>query len=219
MALPPIHRDDAGQRSPPPDLDRVTHAVRIGRLADNGGVKAFALVFRPVEQFRGAVDRRTFLVSGDQQRDRSGQGDAVVLQAGKCGNETGNAAFHVHRAAAEHLAVFNGGREGRMPPAALVARWYDIGMTGEHQVLAWRAAHGKQVVHIRRARFGEGHGMVFKPQSGQHRTEAMQGSGIFGCHRRACNQRTKHCGRVGQAGGHLCHDGRAIPNRLRCHAR
>ena len=76
MALLALHGHVAGERAAPADLDHVAEGVRVGRLAEDAMVEAFAARLRPGEQLDGAVDRRTFLVAGDQEADRAGRNPA-----------------------------------------------------------------------------------------------------------------------------------------------
>ena len=54
------------KRAAPADLDHVAERFGIGRLADDRGIPCLALGRRPFEQLCRAVDRRPFLVAGDQ---------------------------------------------------------------------------------------------------------------------------------------------------------
>ncbi|MNL74839.1 hypothetical protein D3C87_2005400 [compost metagenome] len=68
VPLHAMHCYRARDRATPADLDHVAEPVGIGRFADQAGIPALAPVRRPFQQFDGPVDRRAFLVAGNQQR-------------------------------------------------------------------------------------------------------------------------------------------------------
>ena len=96
-------------------------------------VEAFAPGERPVEELDRAVDRRAFLVAGDEEADRALKrppGDEP--QGG--GDRGGDAALHVAGAAAPELAVGDLGGERIEPPSRGVAGRDDVGVAGEHEI-------------------------------------------------------------------------------------
>ncbi len=120
-------------------LDRVAEALDRGRLADDAVVEADAALDQPVADPRRAVDRRPFLVAGDQQRHAAAMrrpGGGELLGGHDHG---GDRALHVGGAAAvepaaavrrhERVAAPGGERPGRD----------DVGVAGEDQKLAGRS--------------------------------------------------------------------------------
>ena len=96
-------------------------------------VETLALGERPFQELDRAVDRRAFLVAGDEEADRARErplGD----EAQRCGCGGREAAFHVARAAAPELAVGCFARERIEPPARQVARRDDVGVAGEGEI-------------------------------------------------------------------------------------
>ena len=133
MALAAVDQEPAGQRAAPAVLDRVAQRADGGRLADDAMVETLAFHQRPFEELDGAVDRRAFLVAGDEEADRAGErllGDEA--QGGGC--RRGEAALHVASAAAPELTVGDFGRERIEPPACRVAGRDDVGMAGEGEI-------------------------------------------------------------------------------------
>jgi len=66
VPLHAVRGQSAGQTAAPADLDHVAEGHGTGRLADNAGVEDFTPPVEPFEHPLGAVDRRPFLVPGDQ---------------------------------------------------------------------------------------------------------------------------------------------------------
>ena len=133
MALAAVDCEPSIQRAAPAVLDRVAERADACRLADDAMVEKLTPRQRPVEELDRAVDRRAFLVAGDEKAERSGKrplGDEA--QGG--GHSGGDAAFHVARAAAPELAVGDLGRERIEPPAFNIAGRHDVGVAGEGEI-------------------------------------------------------------------------------------
>ena len=81
-------------------------------------VEGFPLGARPVEELDRAVDRRAFLVAGDEEADRACE-RALGDEAQGGGDRGGDAALHVAGAAAPELAVGDFARKRVEPPDAL----------------------------------------------------------------------------------------------------
>ena len=121
--------------------------------ADDAGVGHLAVRNHPVEHLAGAVDRRPFLVAGDEQADRAGLAGiaAVVLQpAERRGNEAGDGALHIDRATPPDLAVGQDPRERWMAPGRFVARGHYVRVSGEADVRAASTDAREQIVDIGR---------------------------------------------------------------------
>ena len=102
------------------------------RLADDAVVDALAARGEPLDHLDGAVDRRAFLVGGEQQRDRAGRvgmrGDERLDRR----DERGERALHVGGAAAVEPAVALGrARTGRECHCVERAGRHDVGVAGE----------------------------------------------------------------------------------------
>ena len=105
MALAALDDERAIKRAAPANLDRVAEHFGARRLADDAMIETLALVISPAQEFFGAIDRRAFLVAGDEKPDRAlGQSSSRDKGAGG-GGEGGNAAFHVSGAASPHRAL------------------------------------------------------------------------------------------------------------------
>ena len=151
MALAAVDCEPSIQRAAPAVLDRVAERADACRLADDAMVEKLTPRQRPVEKLDRAVDRRAFLVAGDEKAERSGKrplGDEA--QGG--GHSCGDAAFHVARAAAPELAVGDLGREGIEPPARDLAGRDDVGVAGEDEIGPPAPVPSMQVQDRRRPR-------------------------------------------------------------------
>ena len=73
VALHALDGQRAGQRAAPAVLDHVAQRVDRRRLADDAIVDALAARGQLLDDLHRAVDRRTFLVGRDEQRDRAGR--------------------------------------------------------------------------------------------------------------------------------------------------
>ena len=81
------------------------------RLADDAVVDALAARGEPLDDADGAVDRRAFLVGGEEQRDRAGRGRVRGDEGLDRRDERRERALHVGGAAAVEPAVALVGRE------------------------------------------------------------------------------------------------------------
>ena len=75
------------------------------------------------------------------------------------GHRAGDAAFHIHRAAAEELAVCDLAGERRMRPAFHLARRHHVGMPGEDDVRRGGADTRIKIFDVGGAGLAEGHAM------------------------------------------------------------
>ena len=103
VALVAVQNEPPGQRTAPAVLDRVAERRDAGRLADDAVIEAFAPGERPIDELDRAVDRRAFLVAGDEEADRAEKaapGDEA--QSGR--HAGGEPALHVAGAASPELA-------------------------------------------------------------------------------------------------------------------
>jgi hypothetical protein len=110
-------------------------------LVDRGGfahdavVQHLAARLELLADHHRAVDRRAFLVAGDQEGDgqgRVGMGRQEFLDRHHHGRDRG---FHVGGAAPVHLSVAMAGRERVAEPLVERAGGHDVGVAGEHQGL------------------------------------------------------------------------------------
>lgn len=89
-----------------------------------------------------AIPGGTFLVAGDQERDRTARG-ASGLASGDGGDECGDGPFHIDSPAAEQPTVFDCPRERFMLP--VLAGRDHVGMPGEGEMRGCGAAAGDQI--------------------------------------------------------------------------
>ena len=124
--MPPI------EAAAPPDLDGFAEPCGVGRLANQSMVGLLAIGRHPVEHLARAVDRKTFLIAGDEQAD--GAGNVVALgfsEIERGRGESGDGALHVGGAPSIEHAVLDHAAEGRVGPRAYVPRRHHVGMTGK----------------------------------------------------------------------------------------
>src|SRR5438067_7299635 len=135
VTLPPADDQDAVERTAAPGLDGVAEHLDIARLAENAMIERFAALGRPVEQLDRAIDRHAFLIAGDQKRDRAARLAAIRRQMiERRLDKTGDAAFHVERAAAVEALAGNPAGKWRMRAGALVTWRNVVCMPGKQQV-------------------------------------------------------------------------------------
>src|ERR1700745_4405593 len=90
----------------PADLDGAADCCRIARLAEDAMVESLPAPDCPFDELHRSVHRDAFLVSGDQERDRSlrfAPARGKMIERG--GERAGDRPFHVDRAAAIKRAV------------------------------------------------------------------------------------------------------------------
>ena len=133
VALLAFNGQVARQRTAPAVFNRIAQSIDGGRLADDTVVYGFAARFQNVHHFGGAVQRVALLVGRNQKGDAARVIRAGGHEAFAGGNEGGDAAFHVRRAASVEAAVALGRLERRRRPFVLRPAGYDVGMSGEAQ--------------------------------------------------------------------------------------
>ena len=117
-------------------------------LADDAPVDFLAALAQRFDHLLGAVDRRAFLIAGDQVGD-----GALVLRVRAHevfggGDHGGERAFHVGRAAPEQQAIAHRRLEGIALPFLERAGGDHIGMSGETQHRAALAARRPEIVDV-----------------------------------------------------------------------
>ncbi len=100
MTLDAMDREPASHAAAPADLDHVAQRLRAGRLADEASINGLVAALEPIEHLAGAVDRRSFLVSGDQQADRAGEVPPALQKGLHRRDEGGDRSLHVYGTAA-----------------------------------------------------------------------------------------------------------------------
>ena len=171
MPLTAGHFDPDVDRSAPPDLDRIAEPIGRGRFADEAQIGLQPALRQPIEDRAGAVDRRAFLVAGEQQAD-----DALAGGTRGGGDEGGDRALHVDRAAPVEQIAANFGREGARGPA--FARRHDIEMPGEGEMRAAGAAHRDHILDRPVGRLADREAIDREAERGEqrlHRVEHMAG--------------------------------------------
>ena len=197
MALNAAHREVAGQRTAPPDLQGVAEPLRIGRLADQAGIELLAAPDEPVEHLARAVDRRTFLVAGDQAADRPGRPMLLEKTRG-CGDEAGDRALHVDRATPVQHAVDDLAGERIDAPAGEIARRHDVGVTGKAEIGRPLAHPGVQIADRRRAVLLERQPVAGETQPLQRMLDHVERAVVLRRHARTADQRLRQSDRIGQ---------------------
>ena len=190
------------------DLDGVAQRLAVARFAENAVVEGLAVLRRPVEQLRRAVDGDALLVAGDQERDRAfwlaAVGGEIVQRGGDAGSDP---ALHVDGAASIKDAVGNLACERRMRPRCLVAGRHHVGMAGEHQVRRSGADAGVEILHVGRAGFGEGHAVGGEARGLQQCFQIAERAAFRGCHGGTAQQVLRDGDRIG------CGHAPALPGR------
>ena len=133
VALHAVHGELARQRAAAADLDHVAERIGARRLADDAPVDLLAARLEHFHDAARAVDRRAFLVAGQQERQRAGvvgmPGDEALGRS----DHRGQTALHVGGAAAvQHAVAYDRLERVGLPFLARAGR-YDVGMTGEAQ--------------------------------------------------------------------------------------
>ncbi len=174
MALLADDANAAIERAAPPDLDRVAERRDIRRLADDAMIELFAARPRPVEQLHRAVDRRAFLVAGDEKGERALRRAAPLDIGQRRGDEGGDGAFHVRGAAAVDSSVRDFRRERIEAPARDIARGHDVGVASEGEMRMAGSDRREEIVHIGRRGFREGQPMRLKTRRLQRAFDDIQ---------------------------------------------
>ncbi len=202
VALAARHADRAGQAAAPADLHGVAEARHRGRFADQRGVEAVAFAKRPVDELDCAVDRRAFLVAGDEQRQGADR-FAPRSQELRCrGEERGDAALHVDRPAAVEVAVGDLSAKGRMAPALGIAGRHDVGVAGKDQMRRPRADRGKQILDVGGARVRKHQSLRLKPGRSENIGEQVQRAALGRRHRGAGDEGLEAGNGVDEGLGH-----------------
>src|SRR5215472_2198934 len=96
VALPAANNQSAVERTATAGFDSVADDFDIAWLAENAMIESFAALGRPFEQLDRAIDRYTFLIAGNQERDRASRLAAICGQiVERSRGKAGDPAFHV----------------------------------------------------------------------------------------------------------------------------
>ncbi len=144
MALTAGHRQMAGQAATAAVLDHIAERVRVGRLADDAGIRLLPVGSGPFHHFHRAVDGIALFIAGDHQADRSAGTGFQNPRGG--GDKGGDSAFHVGGTTAIETPVGNLGIESAMRPGGLVADRNHIRMAGKAQMRPAIADAGEEIV-------------------------------------------------------------------------
>ena len=104
------------------------------------------------------------------------------------GDEAGDAALHVDRAAPIEFFASNLAGERQMAPRRLIARRHDVGMAGEHEIGFFGADPREQIFDRRGAGLGEGRAMNGKPRFRQHPLQIRERPALLGRNRAAADE-------------------------------
>src|SRR4029077_6790364 len=104
------------------------------------------------------------------------------------GDETGDAAFHVDRAASVKPVAGDVAAEWREPPCRLVARRHHVGMPGEDQIRPCGADAGIKIVDRRGAGLGAGGAMHGKSGLREYLLQIRKRAAVFRGYRSAADE-------------------------------
>jgi hypothetical protein len=183
VALDAMHGQPAGQRAAPADLDRVTERALAGRLANHAPVDLLSAGAQQLDDPSRAVDRRTFLIAGQQEGQRAAVTRVPRDEACRCGHHRREPGLHVGRAAPVQHTVTDDRLEWVGQPLLARPGRDDVRVTGEAQ--QWRpgAVHRPEVVD-----WPERQPLVREPGVRQARAEHVQAAVILGADGRPSHQ-------------------------------
>src|SRR5207237_9669655 len=95
MALAPRDNERAVERAGPANFYRVPKGLRARWFADDAMIETLAFLVSPAQEFFGAVDRRAFLVAGDEKPNRALGQPSLRNKGAGSGGEGGNPTLHV----------------------------------------------------------------------------------------------------------------------------
>ena len=166
--------------------------TQLASLADDAGIDRLATLGEPLQHLHGAVDRRAFLVTGDQKADRAAEIAATPAEeAGGGIGEGRDRALHVGRATTEQIAAGEFGRERPDRPRREIAHRHHVGMAGEAEMLPAAADAGIEVGHIVGAGLGEIHALAREAEWRQRLFQQLQGTGFARRHALAADERAR----------------------------
>ena len=192
----------AGERAAAADLDHVAERFAARGLAEQAVIEFLPALGRPFQQLLRAVHARPFLVAGNEQRDRAFDLAAVlreVLEHG--GNEGGDRALHVDRAAAVEMAVGELPGKRPEPPGIGIARGHHVGVAGEDEMRRREPDARVEVLDVRRAFLGERHAIDGKARRLEHARQHRKRAAFGRRHRAAADQFARERDRVLLEGG------------------
>ena len=131
VRLHPAHREPAGERAAAPVLDHVAQLAHAGRLAHDAVVDGLAAAFHALDDARGAVDRRSLLVGGEEQGDRPGMAWFFPQKHFRGHDESGERGLHVGGAPAIEPVLAHRGHERVRLPLGERSRRHHVGMARE----------------------------------------------------------------------------------------
>ncbi len=151
VSLDPMHRETPGQRTAPANLEHVAGDLLAGGFADDAPVDAFGALHQFFDHPLRAIDRRTFLVAGNQEGD-SALMTRTLADEGLGGRDhRGQSAFHVRRAAPVERAGANVRFERIGTPVFQRSRGHHVSVSRKAQHRVPLSARGPQVVDCTKA--------------------------------------------------------------------
>jgi hypothetical protein len=148
VALDAVHGQPSRERSAPADLDGVAQLLLAGGFADDAPVDLLAALAQRFHHFLGAVDRRAFLVAGDQVGDRALVPGVFAHEVFGRGDHGRERALHVGGATSKKEPVAYRRFERIALPFLERAGGHDVGMAREAQHRAALAAGRPEVVDV-----------------------------------------------------------------------
>ena len=141
MALLAFDGQVARQRAAAAVFQHITQFIHGSRFADDTVINQLAARFQHIDDFGRAVQRIALFVRSNQECDAALMIGMFGNETLAGGNETGNAGFHIRRAAAIQTAFTLGRFKRRRIPFFNRACRHDVGMSGkaEHRSLCTAA--------------------------------------------------------------------------------
>ena len=211
MALHAAHRQVDRHAAAPTDLHHVAEALRARRFADHADIDRLAALGETLQHLHGTVDRRPFLVAGNQEADRAAEiAAATAEESGRGIGEGSNRPLHVGGTTAEQIAARQLSREGTDRPGGKIARWHHVGMAGKAEMAALRADSGIEVGDIVGAGLREIHALAAEAQRLQRALENLQCARFLRRHAFAADQGARQFNDIGDIGSQGIGHGRTL---------
>jgi hypothetical protein len=175
MALDSAHPKMPVQGSAPPNPDQIAKTPLRGRLPDQTPVDTLATAAEFLGDTTNAVNRRPFLIAGQEQRD-----NAFVLRMAtdeffERKDHAGDTRLHVGRSAAVQHALAHFRLERRTRPFVGRSARNDIGVPQKNQHGSAAAMRSPQVAHVAIVQILDGEARL-----AQSLTDEGLATGIFG---------------------------------------
>ena len=140
MALLAFDGQIARQRAAAAVFQHIAQFIHSSRFADDTVINQLAARFQHIDDFGRTVQRITLFVRSNQERNAALVVGMLGNETLAGGNETGNAGFHIRRAATIQTAfTFGRFKRWRIPFFNRACR-HDVGMSGKAEHRSLRTA-------------------------------------------------------------------------------